>query len=45
MLALMSDVNELTLTFGTVFEPEPPDEAGVELLPHAAIHESRAACR
>src|ERR1700680_4381345 len=36
MLALMSDVNDVTLTFGTVFDPVPPDDAGVELLPHAA---------
>src|ERR1700676_3471659 len=37
MVAAMSAVNELTLTFGTVFDPEPPpDVAGVELLPQAA---------
>src|ERR1700693_3817131 len=37
MLALMSDVKELTLTFGTVFEPEPDDVDGVELPPAATI--------
>src|SRR5580700_4076802 len=38
MIEARSTVNELTLTFGTVFEPElPPDDvAGVDELPQAA---------